>query len=77
LSGSVHTIKKNTETVVVASKDVGLKINYDKTRYVVIYRDQNAERIQNTKTVNKSLERVEQMQYLGTILTNQFSFRRN
>jgi hypothetical protein len=29
LGGSVHAIKKNTEALVVASKDIGLEINAD------------------------------------------------
>ena len=32
LRGSVHTIKKNTETLVVASKEIGLEVNADKTK---------------------------------------------
>jgi len=40
LSGSVHSIKKNTEAVVVASKKTGLEITADKTKYIVIFRDQ-------------------------------------
>ena len=38
LVGSVHTIKKNTETVVVA----GLEVNADTSQYMVMSRDQNA-----------------------------------
>ena len=36
LRGSVHTIKKNTETLVVASKETGLEVNADKTKYMVM-----------------------------------------
>jgi hypothetical protein len=42
LGGSVNTIKKNTEAVVEASKEIGLEINADKTQYMVMSRDQNA-----------------------------------
>ena len=42
LAGSVHTIKKHTETLVAASKRTGLEVNADKTKYMVITRDQNA-----------------------------------
>jgi hypothetical protein len=66
LGGSVHTIKKNTEALVVASKDNGLKVNADKTKYMVITRGQNAGRNQNIKTDNSSFERVEESKYLGT-----------
>ena len=31
MEGSVHTIKRNTEAVAVASKEVGLEVNADKT----------------------------------------------
>jgi hypothetical protein len=41
LGGSVHAIKKNTETLVVASKESGLEINADKTKHMVMSRDQN------------------------------------
>jgi len=41
LDGSVQTIKKHTETLVVASK-IGLEVNTDKTKYTVMSQDQNA-----------------------------------
>ena len=34
LSG--HTIKKNAEALIVASKEIGLEVNADKTKYVVM-----------------------------------------
>jgi len=40
LVGSVHTIKKNTEAFVVASKEIGLEVNADKTKYVVLWRSE-------------------------------------
>jgi hypothetical protein len=39
LGGSVHTIKKNTEALVVASKESGLEGNVDKTKYMVRSRE--------------------------------------
>jgi hypothetical protein len=36
LSGRVHTIKSNTEALVVASKEFGLEANADKTKYMVM-----------------------------------------
>ena len=41
LAGSVHAIKENTEAL-VASKEIGQKINADKTKYRVMSRDHNA-----------------------------------
>jgi hypothetical protein len=39
LGGSKHTIKKNTEALVVASKEIGFDVNADKTKYMVTSRD--------------------------------------
>ena len=36
LGGSVHTVKKNAGTLVAATKEIGLEVNADKTKYVVI-----------------------------------------
>jgi hypothetical protein len=42
LTGSVHTTKEN-ETLVLASKEIGLEVNADKTKYMFMSRDQNIE----------------------------------
>jgi hypothetical protein len=39
----IHTIKRNTDALVVASMDIGLKVNADKTKYMVISQDQNSD----------------------------------
>ena len=75
LGGSVHTVKENTEALLVASKETGLEVNADKTRYMVMSRDQNAGRSHNTKIDNSSFEMVEELKYLGTTLTNQNSIQ--
>jgi hypothetical protein len=36
LEGSVHTIKENAEALLVASKEIGLEVNADKTKYMVM-----------------------------------------
>jgi hypothetical protein len=33
LGGSVHTIKKNAEALVVTSKETGLEVNADQTKW--------------------------------------------
>jgi len=43
LGGSVHTIKNNTEALLVGSKEIVLEVNSDKTQYIFMSRDQNAE----------------------------------
>jgi hypothetical protein len=62
----MHTIKKNTEALVVASKETGLEGNAEKTKYMVISRDQNAGQNHNIKTGNEFFESVERFKYLGT-----------
>jgi len=44
---------------VVASKDIGLEVNADKTKYMVMSREQNSGRCLTMKTDNSSCERVE------------------
>ena len=55
------------------SKETGLKVNADKSKYMVMSRDQNAGRSYSMKTDNSSFERVEQFKYLGTTLTDRNS----
>jgi len=50
LGGSIHTIKENAEALVVASKEIGLEVNADKTKYKVMSRDQNAGQSHSMKT---------------------------
>jgi len=45
---------------------VGLEVNADKTKYMVMSEDQNAGRSHNVKIGNSSFERVEEFKYLGT-----------
>jgi hypothetical protein len=68
LVGSILTIKKNTDAFVVASKEVVLEANADKSKYMVMSRDQNAGRNHNIKTVNSAFERVEDFQMFGNNL---------
>jgi hypothetical protein len=39
LGGSVRTKKKNIEALVAASKENGIEVNADKTKYIVMSRD--------------------------------------
>ena len=71
--GRKHTIKRKTEALLIRSKEIGLEVNADKTKYMVMSRDQNAGRCCNIKFNGSSFERVEEFKYLATILTNQNS----
>jgi len=75
LRGSVHTTKTNVENLVVASKETGLEVNADKTKYMVMSRDQDAGRSHGVKTDNSSFEKMEEFKYLAKILTNQNSIQ--
>jgi hypothetical protein len=45
LSYNIETIKKNTESLIDASKKVGLEVNEEKTKYMLLSRHQNAGQI--------------------------------
>jgi len=73
LGESVHAVNENAEAFVVASKETGLEVNADKTKYMIMSRDQNAGYSHSMKTDNSSFERVEEFKYLGTTLTHRNS----
>jgi hypothetical protein len=41
LGDNIDTIKKNKNILIDASKEVGLEINVDKTKYMLLFRHQN------------------------------------
>ena len=45
LGGSAHTVKEKAEALLVATKEIGLEVNADKTKYMVMSRDRNAVRV--------------------------------
>ena len=59
--------------VVAATRDIELEVSADKTKYVVMSRDQNAGRNHSVRIDNSTFERVDEFKYLGTALTNQNS----
>jgi hypothetical protein len=71
LGDNIDIIKKNTETLIDASKEVGLEINVEKTKYMLLSRHQNVGRNWDIKIANRLFENVSQFKYLGTTVTNQ------
>jgi hypothetical protein len=53
----------------------GLKVNANKTKYIVMSRDQNAVRSHNLKTQNTFFQRVQHFKYFGSSLTDQNSIQ--
>jgi hypothetical protein len=62
LGGSVHAVNKNTGAPVVASEETGVKVNADKTKYMVMSRDHGAGQQHILKT-DSSIDRNEQFKY--------------
>ena len=75
LGGSVHTVKTNEEALVAATKEIGLEVNAHNTKYMTVFRDQNAGQIHSMKMDNSPIERVKEFKYLGTTLTSQNSIQ--
>jgi hypothetical protein len=71
LGDSVNTMKENSETLLEASRDIGLEINAEKTKYTIMSRHPNSGQNQNIRTANELFEKVEKFKYLGMTLTNQ------
>jgi hypothetical protein len=71
LGDSIDTIKKNTESLIYASKGIGLEIKVEKTKYMLLSRHQNVGQNRDIKIANRSFENVSQFKYFGTTVTNQ------
>jgi hypothetical protein len=75
LGGRVHTVREIVEALVVATKEIGLEVNTDKTKYLVMSRDRNSGRGHGVKIDNSAIERVEEFKYLGASVTDQNSIQ--
>jgi hypothetical protein len=74
LGEKIDTIEKNTEALLDASKEDGLEVNPEKTKYMIVSRCQKAGQRQSIKIGNRSFESVAKFKYLGTTLTDQNCF---
>jgi hypothetical protein len=63
------------ETLLEANRDVGLEINAENTKYMIMSRHPNSGQNQNIRIANESFESVATFKYLGTTLTNQNDIR--
>ncbi|KAJ4431914.1 hypothetical protein ANN_20520 [Periplaneta americana] len=70
LGENPQTIRENAEILVEASKAIGLEVNPEKTKYMIMSRDQNIVRNGNIKIGDLSFEEMEKFKYLGATVTN-------
>jgi hypothetical protein len=71
LEDNIDIISRNTGNLIDDSKVVGLEVNIEKTKYMLVSRDQNAGQNRNIKIGNRSFDNVSQFKYLGTTVTDQ------
>jgi uncharacterized protein YydD (DUF2326 family) len=64
------------EATVVASKKIGLEVNADKTKYMVMSQERTAGLSHTMKADNSSIERLEEFKYFGTMVTSQNSIQK-
>jgi hypothetical protein len=62
--------KENKEGLLDATKEVRLKVNKEKYKYILISYYQNTGQNHNIKILNKSCENVINFKYLGITVTN-------
>jgi hypothetical protein len=66
LGGSINNaINEDTETLLEASEDIGLEINAEKTKYVIMSRHPYSRQNQNIRIANEPFENVAKFKYLG------------
>jgi hypothetical protein len=64
------TINRNKETLIDARREVGLEINVEKTKYMLLCSHQNTCQNRDIRIANKAFENVSQFRCLGTTVTN-------
>jgi hypothetical protein len=66
----IHTIKRNIEVILEDSKEIGLGVNSEETKYMFMSHHQNAIQNHNLMINNEFPERVVKLKYFGVIVTN-------
>jgi hypothetical protein len=64
LVGNANTMKKNAFTLSTASKEIGLEVYTEKTKYMLVPCHQNSGQNRDIKVANRSFGNVSQFKYL-------------
>jgi hypothetical protein len=72
---NLDTKKENTETLLDATKEVGLEMNPENTKYMLMSRYHKTVQKHSIKIGNSGLEAVARFKYLGTTLSDQNCMR--
>jgi hypothetical protein len=68
---NIDKIKKNTEPLLDASKEVGLQVNPEETKYMLMSHSQRIGQKHSINIANRSFENVAKFKYLGKTQTDQ------
>jgi hypothetical protein len=71
LGENINIIKKIAEALLDASKEIGLEVNSEKTKYIFMSHHHTAGQSTYIRVANKSFEKVAEFKYLGATLTDQ------
>jgi hypothetical protein len=63
---NTDTIKKGTEALVEASKEIGLEVNQEKTKYLLMSRCEEIGQTNSIKIVSRCFEDAAKFKHLGT-----------
>ncbi|KAJ4435353.1 hypothetical protein ANN_17966 [Periplaneta americana] len=70
LGENPQRLRENTGILLEVNNEIGLKVNPEKTKYMIMSRDENIVRNGNIKIGNLSFEEVEKFKYVGATVTN-------
>jgi hypothetical protein len=76
LGDNIDTIKRNTQKLIDASKEIGVEANTEKTKYILLSHHHNARQNHDIKIRNRCFDNVDQFRYLETTITNKQEIKR-